>query len=64
MVQRNRWFGLALIADEGGSGMYRRLGLIVHRPLDRFDRDGELDILPDDAAQWFDGCEKVQLDIL
>lgn len=62
--QRDRWFGLALIADERVSGMYRRLGLVNHTPLDRLDRDGALDVLTDEAAQWFDGCEKVQLDIL
>lgn len=62
--QRNRWFGLALIADERVSGIYRRLDLIIYTPSDRFDRDGTLDVLTDEAAQWFNGCEKAQVNIV
>lgn len=62
--QRNRWSGLALVADDRVPGVYRRLGLIQHTPLNRFDPNGALDLLTEEAAQWFDGCEKVQLDIM
>ena len=62
--QRNRWFGLALIADDSVSGVYRRLGLIIHTPLYYFDSERVQDVLTEEAAQWFDDCEKVQLDIV
>ena len=62
--QRNRWFGLALKADDRVPGVYRRLGLIEHPQSDHFDSEGGQDVLTEEAAQWFDGCEKVQLDIL
>lgn len=44
--------------------MYRRLGLIEHLPSDRFDRNRALEVLTDEAAQWFNDCEKVKLDIV
>ena len=65
--QRNRWFGLALSADDTVPGAYRRLGLIEHTPLapvDRSDHNGVLEVLTEEAEQWFDGCEKVQFDIV
>ena len=62
--QRNRWVGLAMRADEKVPGVYRRLGLIEHAPLDRSERNAALGVLTEEAAQWFDGCEKVQLDIV
>lgn len=62
--QLNRWFGLAMIADDRLPGVYRRLGLVVHTPLDHFDQNEALDVLTKEAAQWFDGCEEVQLDIV
>lgn len=61
---RNRWYGLALVADVRVPDVYRRLGLIQHTPLNRFDPNGALDLLTEEAAQWFDGCEKVQFDII
>ena len=58
--ERNRWFGMVLMADERVSGRYRWLGLIYHT----LDPDGALNVLMDEAARWFDGCGKVQLDIV
>ena len=41
-----------------------KLGLIEHSPLDRYDPTRALDVLTQEAAQWFDTCEKVQIGII
>ena len=61
--ERNRWFALALIADDAIPGVYRRLGLIEQTPSDHYNDKGGINVSTEEAAQWFDGCEKVQLDI-
>ena len=51
-------------ADDTVPGLCRWLSLIEHSISDHFDDGGGLDILTEEAAQRFDGCEKAQFEIV